>query len=197
MWEFLDKVVYINLAKRKDRNERMKEVTSVFGNKVVRFEAIENCDNGYLGCTQSHIEVLNLALKNNWKNVLILEDDIEFHNILDGYKTLQQLVTKQYDVIMLGGTCVQSVSNKVITAQCASSYLVNSDYYETLISNLKEGYELLKQTNDPTRFANDQYWKHLQRKDNWLILQPCLIYQKPDYSDNEKQYVDYRRAFCI
>jgi glycosyl transferase, family 25 len=197
MWEFVEKVVYINLAKRKDRREHMEKITLMFADKVSRFEAIENTTSGYLGCTQSHIEVLKLALKNNWKNVLILEDDIEFHNILDGYRTLQQLVTNDYDVIMLGGTCVHSIGNKVLSAQCASSYFVNSHYYATLIANLEEGYELLKQTNDPTRFANDQYWKHLQRRDNWLILQPCLLYQKPDYSNNENRYVDYRSAFCI
>jgi GR25 family glycosyltransferase involved in LPS biosynthesis len=56
-WSFLDKVVYINLERSPERNERMKEVLKPFGDKVIRFNAIDMPDKGWLGCTRSHVRV--------------------------------------------------------------------------------------------------------------------------------------------
>lgn len=197
MWEFVDKVVYINLAKRTDRNEHMKRVTSVFGDKVIRFEAIES--PGYVGCTLSHIGVIELAVKNQWKNVLILEDDAEWNEFDINYKKLEALACNPYDVIMLGGVAVYKHPNdKLISAQTATAYLVDSSYYYKLISTFEEGLKLLKQTGKDEMYANDQYWKKYQSADNWYILsEPCMVYQRPDYSDILNTFVDYRSAFNV
>ncbi len=66
-WRFVDKVVYINLAKRTDRRESIEFQLKKVGvppEKIIRFEAIEN-ENGTLGCTLSHISVMEMAEKNN------------------------------------------------------------------------------------------------------------------------------------
>jgi glycosyl transferase family 25 len=199
MWEFLDKVIYINLDKRKDRNERMIEMTKTFGDKVIRFSAIEDSP-GYLGCSQSHIKVLEMVIENNWGNVLIMEDDVEWNKFERNYTRLDFLARMfPYDVILLGGVCVYKHPNdRLISSQTACGYLVNKTYCSRLLENFKEGYNLLKQTNNYVLYALDQYWKNLQKTDNWYILaDPCMIYQKPDYSDIEKTYVDYRSAFKI
>jgi len=196
MWDFIDKAVYINLEKRKDRNDCMKEMTKTFGDKVVRFEAIED-NPGYLGCSRSHIAVLEMAIANNWKNVLILEDDAEWNKFKNNYLQLEFLVTKRdYDVIMLGGVCVYKHPNdRLISAQTTTGYVVNRSYYSKLLQNFKESYNLLKEQNNPNLFALDQYWKNLQAKDNWYIL--SMVYQRPDFSDIENRFVDYRSAFKV
>lgn len=199
MWDFIDKVVYINLEKRPDRNIRMKEMLKSFGDKVLRFNAIEDSP-GYLGCSQSHIAVLEMAIANNWKNVLIFEDDVEWNKFERNYLRLEFLATKYpYDVILLGGVCVYKHPNdRLISSQTASGYLVSSNYYRKLLENFKEGYDLLKSTDHHILYALDQYWKNLQAKDTWYIIaEPCMIYQKADYSDIEKRPVDYRSAFKI
>ena len=38
-WNFIDKVVYINLERSTERNEHMKEFVKPFGDKVIRFNA--------------------------------------------------------------------------------------------------------------------------------------------------------------
>ena len=43
-----------------------------------------------------------MAIQNNWENVLIVEDDMVWKNFNKGYNTLQNLVNKPYDVILLG-----------------------------------------------------------------------------------------------
>ncbi len=196
MWEFVDKAVYINLARRSDRNEKMKEMTKTLGDKVVRFEAIE-ASPGCIGCSLSHIEILKMAIDNNWKSVLILEDDAEWNNFEDGYSKLQSLSLSPYDVIVLGGSCIRREGDRVFSCQTTVGYLVHNHYYKTLLENYKTGVDLLQQTRQATSYALDQYWKHLQHKDNWFIIVPCLVYQRPDYSDIEGKYVDYRDAFYV
>jgi glycosyl transferase family 25 len=197
MWEFIEKVVYINLEKRQDRNEHMKTMTETFGNKVLRFDAIQETP-GYLGCAQSHIRVLELAVRENWKNVLILEDDAEWNSLEKNYKRLQDLSTQQYDVLLLGGVAVhKDNTERVYSSQTATSYLIQNHYYSTLLANFKQAYVGLKEKGYGS-FAIDQHWKQLQRVDRWYIISnPCMIYQKPDYSDIEQQYVDYRDAFQV
>jgi glycosyl transferase family 25 len=197
MWEFVEKVVYINLAKRPDRNEHMKEMTKPFGNKVLRFEAIE-AEPGSIGCARSHIGVLELAIQEGWKNVLVLEDDAEWNEFDTNYKRLEKLVSQPFDVILLGGVAVHKDSTeKVYSSQTASSYLVQTHYYSTLLNNFKEACSGLS-SGDHRTYAIDQYWKRLQKVDTWYIVSnPCMIYQKPDYSDIEKYNVDYREAFQI
>lgn len=196
LWDFIDKVVYINLKERVDRNERMKNVTNTFGDKVIRYDAIRY-EKGYIGCSMSHLEVLTMAKKNNWKNVLILEDDIEWNNFDEGYAKLKKLIKTNYDVIMLGGTSIQTDGSKLVSAQCTSSYLVNNHYYDTLLDNFNEGLFCLLHDDYPDTYAIDQHWKHLQRKDTWFIIEPCLLYQIFDYSDIQKRNVDYRDAFKL
>ena len=41
------------------------------------------------------------------------------------------------------------------------------------------------------KYAIDQYWKILQKKDNWFIVNENIGYQAAGYSDIEKIDVDY------
>ena len=195
-WDFVDKVVYINLEKRPDRNEDMKKMTSIFADKVTRFLAIED-KPGFIGCTKSHIAVLEMAIENNWKNVLILEDDAIWNKYEQGYNNLQKLINNDYDVIVLGGTFVNRINNTLISCKTTVGYIVNSKYYKTLLSNFKEGLKKLEETHDRELYAIDTYWNTLQRRDNWLILTPCLVYQKPNYSDICNEFQDYTQYFQL
>jgi glycosyl transferase family 25 len=197
-WDFIDKVVYINLDHRTDRNDHMKKMTRTFGNKVSRFSAIKN-DKGLLGCVMSHINVLKNAIENNYENILILEDDAEWNDFEQGYPTLKKLASNPYDVIMLGGSfpSYNSETYKVNSAQTTTGYLVNKRYMRTLLSNFEEGLEQLLIEHKHESFALDMYWKRLQKTDNWFIVQPPLIYQLEGFSDIENKIVDYRPVMGI
>jgi hypothetical protein len=41
------------------------------------------------------------------------------------------------------------------------------------------------------RFAIDQAWKALQRRDRWYIFSPAFGRQRPSFSDIEQRDVDY------
>lgn len=54
--------------------------------KVIRFDAIKDVE-GYIGCTKSHIAVLKMAIEHKWPNVLIVEDDMQWKNLIRGLQT--------------------------------------------------------------------------------------------------------------
>ena len=43
----------------------------------------------------------------------------------------------------------------------------------------------------------DQYWQRLQQKDNWFIVNPALIIQRPSTSSISNTFVDYRQNFNL
>ena len=199
MWDFIDKVVYINLDHRTDRNEHMKQVTKTFGDKVIRFSAIKH-DNGSIGCSMSHIEVLKIAIRENWDNILVLEDDVQWNSFEGGYQILKKLASNPYDVIMLGGSFVSYNQQDYKLASCntTTAFLVNRHYMQTLLSNFEESlFHLIREPNMAHYYALDQYFMRLQKKDNWYIVQPPLMYQIPNHSDTVNRFMDYREYMNV
>jgi glycosyl transferase family 25 len=196
MIDFIDKVVYINLAHRTDRKEQTeRQLMNLFPpEKIVRFEAIKN-DNGAIGCTMSHISVLEMAIKENWKNVLILEDDIGWETNFTNISILTNLMNLSYDVILLSGYYIKynTKTLKIISAQTTGAYIVNNSYYQTLLTNFKEGLNNLIETNMSGKYAIDRYWKQLQSRDSWYIVIPQICFQIPSYSDIQKKNVNYNK----
>jgi glycosyl transferase family 25 len=196
----IEKVVYINLEHRTDRKQQIERELSVFpSEKVIRFQAVYEKGRGHLGCSKSHIAVLEMAIQNRWKNVLIVEDDMVWNHFESGMATLKQILAKNPDVIMLGGYGVSMVTGtyKVTKANTTVAYLVFNNYYQTLLDNFKEGAHLLdKNYEHLTPYAIDQYWHKLQEKDNWYIIYPGLCEQREGYSDIEQKSV-IRKPFTF
>ena len=188
----IDKIYYINLNKRTDRREQIEKELNEFGLNYERFEAIETHGFGIHGCGLSHLAVLKLAKENNYENVLILEDDFTFLVSKDEFE--QQLTSffdlkLPFDVLMLSyllkhteDTKYESIS-KVKEAETAAGYLVNKNYYNTLIDLYEWAMPLLNQTKKHWIYANDQVWKRLQAKDSWYYFTKRIGKQAPGYSD--------------
>ena len=141
MFKFIDKVVYINLEHRTDRKEQIEsELHKYFpSEKIQRFNAIKH-QHGGIGCTQSHIAILEMAIKENWNNVLIVEDDAIWSKFDQGYAKLQELIKKPYDVITLGTVYAKYTPEfKLLSGQTTTAYVVQQHYYSVLLQNFKEG----------------------------------------------------------
>lgn len=207
-WSLIDKIVYINLASRPDREAKLlAELKNLHAplEKIVRFNAIA-AKTGTEGCTLSHIAVLEMARENNWSNVLVLEDDICFVRDDTALQRLNHFLTLlsgiDWDVAMLSAnykdvaplTTHQNIV-KVKTAFTTGSYLVNQHYYPTLSDNFKQGLAQLRSSEDPVENALDKFWHHLMLNDRWLGCWPCVGYQSQGYSDIEKAERDYIPLF--
>jgi GR25 family glycosyltransferase involved in LPS biosynthesis len=205
MWEFVDKVVYINLDHREDRRKLMTKLFETGGippEKVERFSAIRH-PVGIVGCAMSHIGILKRAKQQGWKSVLIFEDDMQWIDFEQNYKKLEELVKQPYDVCMIGGCYLETTPPKVHMAVCTNAYIVKSHYYDTLLENFESGLRKKLDKNPPRIWAKtekstkdyydrvnvdtehgiDIYWFKLQLKDNWVGVMPAMCDQAPTYSD--------------
>lgn len=197
--ELLKNTFYINLEKRKDRNEHVLNELKKIGINGKRFNAVVTKD-GAVGCTLSHIRLLEIAMKEDYEQIFICEDDITF---LDKEKLINSITKfneniKDWDMLLLGGNVLKPYNNinnyclKITNCQTTTGYIVKKKYYETLHNNYKEGLlKLLKDSKNKREFAIDIYWKILQPKDNWYLLYPLTVTQYENYSDIEDKVTNY------
>lgn len=193
---------YINLLTRPDRKQHAEHQLKTVGIHAERFNAIK-MTNGALGCSFSHLKLIETAKANNWEHILIVEDDILF--------TDPNLFTKQFntflsthtdfDVVLIAGnnmppfetiddTCVQ-----VSRCQTTTGYLVRQHYYDTIIQNFREGInKFMREPHNNKLYAIDKYWFRLQEFDKWYLIIPLTVIQREDYSNIEKRPTNYSRA---
>jgi glycosyl transferase family 25 len=193
---------YINLDSRPDREIHVEKQLATVGINAKRFKAIK-LQNGALGCSMSHLKILESAKKKEWEHVLIVEDDIKFLNpelFVNQFNNF--LKTHQvFDVVLIAGNNMPPFSNvddtcvKVTRCQTTTGYLVKNHYFDTMIYNYRKGIEkLMKNPEDHKLYALDKYWFHIQEKHNWYLIIPLTVVQRPDYSDIEKRATDYTRS---
>ncbi|CND08892.1 glycosyltransferase family 25 protein [Yersinia pseudotuberculosis] len=205
-WSLVDKVVYINLKERTDRNEHIKkelEKVCFPPEKIIRFEAIR-AGSGFIGCAKSHLAVLKMAQENNWKNILVLEDDMVFENddetIIRTNNFLSKLNNIHWDAAFLSASyyIVNAIDDnffKVNFAYLANSYLVNNHYYEKLINNYTESVQRLTNGESSSEYGLDSNWLKIMKIDNWYGIYPVIGYQRTDISDIEYKEIDRTHQF--
>jgi glycosyl transferase family 25 len=193
-------IFYINLDRRIDRKQHIEGQMKLLNWQAQRFPAISH-KFGALGCSLSHLMLVNYAKQNNLDHILILEDDVTFLNPALFLNSLNNFLKnhKDFDVLLLAGNNMgdyQRIDDfcvKVSHCQTTTAYLVKRHYYDTLIDNYQKGISLLRQ--NPSRllqFTIDQYWGYLQIAHKWYLLTPLSVIQRPDMSDIEKRQTNYR-----
>jgi glycosyl transferase family 25 len=191
---------YINLEHRTDRKEHVETEMSKIGIKCERFNAIK-MSNGAIGCSLSHLTLLQNANINNLDHILIVEDDISFLEpslFISQLNKFLELHGNNWDVILLAGNNMPPYENiddtciKVSRCQTTTGYLVNGHYIKTLIHNIKTGItHLLNNPENKSQFAIDKFWFSLQKVSRWYLIIPPTVIQREDYSDIEKRMTNY------
>jgi len=128
MFDFVDRVVYINLEHRLDRKAQVESelLKYIPAEKIQRFNAIKHV-KGAAGCTMSHIAVLKMAIEQGWPNYMVVEDDATWNMFNRGYAILEKISKHDYDVLVLGGTLLRVDSNyKLASGQTTTAYIVHS-----------------------------------------------------------------------
>jgi glycosyl transferase family 25 len=197
-------VFWINLDERQDRQREMQEEMKLFPTTCTfeRISAIKHSP-GCIGCSLSHIKVLETAIERDLPYVCIVEDDMQAvdpKNIQSQINAVHEYIAANdgWNVIILGAfpknKIYQRKNEHMIIAknmQTTVGYIVNNKYYNKLLTNYKEGVAQLQATNMPQKYALDQYWKELQEIDEWLCVYPYAIKQRPSYSSIEDAHINY------
>jgi glycosyl transferase family 25 len=157
---------------------------------------------GSLGCTLSHIAVLEMAKAQGWPYVLVLEDDFCFlGEAAEVRLRLARAVAVPFDVICLAYVHADRRGFEKVTEdlahawflQTTSGYLVHSRFYDPLLRTFQESLQGLVRTGRAPEFALDRYWFRLQESHKFLCFTPRLGKQAPGFSDIEGRDVDYSR----
>ena len=209
--EKIDKIYYINLEERKDRREHiLGEIKKMEFElkKVKRLDAIKHKQGG-IGCGLSHIKVLEDAIENNYKNIIILEDDFKFLVEREEFEEYLKFLFNydfDYNTCMLTRYIVEHKKlndkiSEVIYGKTVSGIIVNNKFFEDLKENFQESVnEMMKGCMDNphgysgnNNFAIDENWKKLQGigKKFYTFNKP-LGTQIPSYSNIVNQVVDYK-----
>lgn len=193
---------YINLEHRTDRKELVEKELENIGIKAERFNAIKMA-NGAIGCSMSHLKILEDAKKHKLDHVLILEDDITFLDpelFKKQFNNFLELHGNNWDVILFAGnnmppyekideTCV-----KVSRCQTTTGYLVNGHFINVMVSNVKMGLtNLLNNPEKISMYAIDKFWFVLQSASKWYLIIPLTVVQREDYSDIEQKVTNYQK----
>lgn len=193
---------YINLDARTDRKFHIEKQMNIVGIPVQRFKAIK-LPNGALGCSMSHLKLLEIAKENNWPHILIVEDDVLFTDPSLFVKQFNLFLQnhKDFDVALISGnnvppyTAIDDSCVQVYQCQTTTGYMVQNHYFDRLINNYREGItKLMNEPNNRFSYAIDKYWFHLQKVDKWYLIVPLSVTQREDYSDIEKRPTNYSRA---
>jgi hypothetical protein len=191
---------YINLERRTDRRKLVEaELKSIGALASTRFVAVEN-SLGILGCTRSHIGVLEMIEKSGSALSLVCEDDVEF---LVDPPMVQSLIRefagrRELDVLCLAYRLraprlrvsqTLAVANSIQTASC---YVVRQRAVGTLLKSYRESESMLERGVLPKVAANDMHWKIAQTQSLFFSIPSSpLARQRPSFSDIAGRFKDY------
>jgi GR25 family glycosyltransferase involved in LPS biosynthesis len=210
---FFDHIFCLNLDKRKDRWEDSQvEFKKHNIENVERFSAIDgmalnlplsnNIDqNGYvhpphinginigaIGCGLSHLFMIKIAKRAGYKNILILEDDVCFHENLNiEFEKAVQNLPNDWDMLYFGGNHFAGkpihYDDNLYRITCTvTTHAIGINYkmYDNLIDRLIN-------ISKPT----DCSYADLQKMTNCYVTNPHLAWQKSGYSDVQTSVQGY------
>ena len=141
---------------------------------------------GIIGCLKRPLAIVKLALKRNYTNILIFEDDTEFiRNFEDVLLFSKQI--NYYDMLYLSGSHLGSKIKvsanlmKVEGTYTTGSYLISKTGMEFLVNNI-QGYE---------KEIDVFYATVLQNKLKCYCTFPHITKQSDGYSDIQQNLVSY------
>lgn len=206
--DYFDKIYIINLETRKDRRAeiavQLKKINlSLNHPKVCLFKAVKPSEAGEFpsigarGCFLSHFDILKDAKQQQYKKVLIFEDDLDFikHFNIQADLALQELITSDWGIFYgdyrinklkpVGTKCTTKVNSDIeigttdfiaFNGEVIDSIIV---YFEGILN--RKGGDVL---GGPMHVDGAYSWF---RKNNpsfkTIIATPALGYQRSSSSD--------------
>ena len=180
----------INLDDRKDRWETIKKMGDDVGIQIIRLPGVK-ADEGWKGCSLSHVKACNIAKMLDLPWVLVLEDDCQFtKEAWDRFVSYLPVLWRRradWNYFNGGPTYISWICPWDKDARLASGHaltlhfaLYNKNVYDTIL-NWKEADYVLDYS--------------LRNKSRCIFAQQMIATQRPSYSDIEKTVKDYTWIF--
>lgn len=185
--DLVDQIYIINMDKDVNRMKNLKKkmnnlgltykrITGVDGKKIYK-NYNTTLKPGQLGCLLSHQNILKDAIKNNYNNILVLEDDILFHKDFHNQFNLKYKYLieneKNYDLLYLGASQKHNWKN----------INLNNHYYESkkldgtfaMIINKSLFDSILKETNKLEKPIDRILYYYFQEQRKSFCFHPNII----------------------
>jgi glycosyl transferase family 25 len=203
LFDRFDKVYCINLDRRLDRlknfNAQVEKYNlgnytriSAFDGKILKIEDYKtNLKPGELGLILTNIEIINDAKKNNYKNILVIEDDCVFTDEIVNIENYFIRLPNDWDMLYMGGNHnthmgIQKpipINEKVVKLHSTySTHFIGIK--DTLFDHLEI---ILSKYEDPL----DVSYVRLQKIFNVYSFYPAIAKQIVDFSDIQNNITDY------
>jgi GR25 family glycosyltransferase involved in LPS biosynthesis len=202
LFERFDKVYCINLRRRPERLEEFKQEIEKYslGNFEI-FNAVDGKDikqtrspklkQSEQGLIESNLKILKDSIKNNLKNVLILEDDCIFTDEIKNIDEYFKLLPEDWDMLYMGGNHNTHMNMKpptIINEKVCKLHHTFSTHFIGIKNTIFQELEfLLSITHEPL----DVTYTQLQKNKNVYSFYPAIAKQRIGFSDIQKQNVDY------
>lgn len=198
----IDKFVYINLDKRKDRNEHILKELSRFNvpnEKIIRISALEHPKGAY-GCAKSHIMAMEQFRDSGDEVWCILEDDHYFNQSYEKTnKIVDEFLSNDIYDVFLGCYCNIKGSHLPKTNFCRVSQSSMTSFYivkrkacdAILASHIQSARTLHPERSMKDGIPCDHMWHHLMKIFVFVVGDVPYGAQLKDYSDIRKRVMDY------
>lgn len=211
MMEGVDLIIYINLNTRTDRREEMEREfrrLEIPDDKILRWEAIRMAKHGALGCTLSHIAVMEyiMTLPDTVQTIMVLEDDFDFAENIDtvknSLKRFLEYPRDKWDMVMLSYYVMEradydSLVSVTLMAQRTSGYMLNRRAVPDFLANFREGSEKLANNGKNWLHAIDVYWWKVMSNRRCFYFNEPLGHQRKSYSNVTNTIVSMRSVVEI
>jgi hypothetical protein len=199
-------IYVLNLDRRPDRYQMMKSqldilgltherISAVDGNTLQEPEPIAGVKPQYwnkyaLGIVQSNKFIINDAIKNNYEEILILEDDVEFvDDFKNKFQTYKQLLPEDYYIAQLAcsnfkdiKSCTQVVAPHIFKLKrCLGAF--------ALLIN-RRCFPVIKNILDSKVGPLDILYYEIQDKYPCYLFYRGLVNVVSDYSNVTGYYLD-------
>jgi len=211
---YFDKYYCINLKRRTDRwSESLIQFEkhqlhvdrfdasdgNVFKWKPTAYLAMKSAAfDGNMGCIASHVRIYEEMIKNNYKQVLIIEDDCDF---IDNLNTLFEKYIKDipsdWAFLYFGGVhetvkgkfVPETISDGVVRAK----RIITTTCYGITLEGAKKALEIIKPKDKYKYTAIDGYLGvDVQGETDFTYaFHPPLAWQRASFSDIQKGHRDY------
>ena len=192
--DYFDAIFCINLDRRTDRWEASKAIFDKHKMDVIRISAVDgsaladgHITRNELGCSLSHANVLERMVNENMNKILVLEDDVDFIEDLQGYFAAHvNSIPVNWNMLYFGGNHinppvkVNSAIAKINRTYTTSSYAINRNTARAAIADIRAG-----------RKQVDVVYSRYHPGSMCYAFVPAIAWQRTDYSDIQGGVVDY------
>jgi hypothetical protein len=198
--KYFEKIYCISLKRRTDRREKISSHLNSLGIDFEFFDAIDgkeiqnvnpNLNHGEIGCILSHLEIYKKSISDGIGDYLIIEDDCEFHLMLNHlFSEFYKQLPDDWCLVYLGGnhnhSQIQMIDknihklHKTYTTHC---YGVRKGFSEFLVNSMDRNIDSLHQA--------DVELSDIQRIKPCYGIIPHLAWQAEGFSDIVGEYRDY------